>query len=137
VVPVTGDVAWLCTGGSYLGSTPGLQVDTQFQGIKGFFTGESVSFVRVSGTGQMLVAAFGRIVEIDVEDALTVDTGHVVAFQESLKYEVGKAGGSWLQSWLAGEGIVLHFSGRGKLLAQSHNLNEFGKELGPLLPEKG
>jgi uncharacterized protein (TIGR00266 family) len=136
VVDVNGDVAWLCTGGSYFASTPQLQIDTQFQGLKGFFTGESISFVKVSGVGQLYLAAFGRIEVIDVEDEVTVDTGHVVAFQDCLEYTIGKAGGSWIQSWLAGEGIVMHFSGRGQLLVQSHNLKEFGKSLGPLLPSR-
>ncbi len=136
VVTLTDDVAWLCTGGSYLGSTMGLVVDTRFQGLKGFFSGESISFVHVSGRGHMLVGAFGRVIDLDVEDELTVDTGHVVAFEETLDYTIGKAGKSWLQTWLAGEGLVIHFKGQGKVLVQSHNLKEFGKELGPMLPPR-
>jgi uncharacterized protein (TIGR00266 family) len=132
-----GSVAWLCAGGSYLGSAPSLQLDTQFQGLKGLFTGESLSYLRVSGAGPLLLSAFGRIAEVNVEDALTVDTGHVVAFEETLEYSVGKAGGSWLHSWLAGEGIVMHFRGTGKLLVQSHNPDAFGRALGPRLPPKG
>ena len=75
---------WLCAGGSYLGSSAGLKVDTKFQGFKGFVTGESPVFLEVSGSGQLLVNAFGRLVEFDVEDALTVDTGHLVAFESTL-----------------------------------------------------
>jgi uncharacterized protein (TIGR00266 family) len=135
-VVLRGDVPWLCAGGSYFASTPGLSIDTQFQGLKGFFTGESISYVKVSGSGRMLVTAFGRIDEIDVQEDITVDTGHVVAFEDTLEYTIGKAGGSWIQSWLAGEGLVMHFSGRGKILVQSHNLSEFGKALGPLLPQR-
>jgi uncharacterized protein (AIM24 family) len=82
------------------------------------------------------VGAFGRIVEHDVEDELIVDTGHVVAFTERLAYSINKVGGSWVQSWLAGEGVVLRFSGRGKMLVQSHNPKEFGGLLGPQLPER-
>lgn len=128
---------WICTGGSYLGSTPGLQINTQFQGLKGFFTGESISFVEVSGTGQLLVNAFGRINQLDVNGALTVDTGHVVAFEDSLSYSPGKAASSWVQSYLSGEGIVLKFTGHGKIYVQSHNPNEFGGLLGPKLPPRG
>jgi uncharacterized protein (TIGR00266 family) len=132
-----GVAGWVCTGGSYLGSTAGLNIDTDFQGLRGMFSGESLSFLNVSGAGTLLVNAFGRIEEVDVSGELTVDTGHVVAFQDSLHYSLGKAGGSWLQSFLAGEGVVLNFSGQGKLYVQSHNPDEFGKTLGPLLPERG
>ena len=128
--------ALLCTGGSYLGSGSDVQIDTQFQGLKGFVSGESISFIRASGSGPLLVGGFGHITCEDVQGELIVDTGHVVAFTEGLQYSASKIGGSWLQSWLAGEGIVLRFSGNGRIWVQSHNPKEFGKRLGPKLPER-
>jgi len=135
-VPVTPEAPWMCAGGSWIGASEGLQLDTRFQGFKGLFTGESLSYMHVSGSGTMLVSAFGRLREVDVDGALTVDTGHVVAFQETLSYRITKAGGSWLHAWLGGEGIVMEFQGRGKLLVQSHNAKEFGRSLGRLLPPR-
>ena len=38
-IEMDGSVDWMCAGGSYLGSTAGLQLDTDFQGFKGFFSG--------------------------------------------------------------------------------------------------
>ena len=136
LIECDGSGQWICTGGSYLGSSAGLNVDTQFQGVKGMFTGESLSFVAVTGQGQLLVNAFGLIVELEVDGALTVDTGHVVAFQSSLDYSLDKAGSSWVQSFLAGEGVVLNFTGRGRIYVQSHNAKEFGQVLGPMLPPR-
>lgn len=135
-LPCDGSTTWVLTGGSYLASTPGLTINTKFQGFKGLLTGESISFVEVTGKGHLLVSAFGRITEIDVDGGLVVDTGHVVAFENTLKYTVSKAGGSWFQSWLAGEGIVLNFEGKGKIYVQSHNPSEFGGLLGPKLPQR-
>ena len=135
-IPCDGVAGWVCAGGSFLGSTDGLNIDTEFQGLRGVFSGESLSFLNVTGAGTLLVNAFGSIEEVNVTDELTVDTGHVVAFQDSLSYSLGKAGGSWIQSFLAGEGLVLKFSGHGKLLVQSHNPDEFGRTLGPMLPER-
>ncbi len=134
VVEVEPHTNWLCAGGSYLASAPEVQLDTQFQGFKGFFGGEKLFFVEASGSGPLLVSAFGRLVENQVDGELTVDTGHVVAFESGLEYQVTKAGKSWFQSWLAGEGLVMKFSGQGRLLTQSHNPTEFGASLGPLLP---
>lgn len=126
----------LCTGGSYLGSGVDVQIDTQFQGFKGLLTGESISFIHASGSGPMLVGGFGRISQEDVQGELVVDTGHVVAFTDGLQYSISRVGGSWLQTWLAGEGFVLRFSGNGRVWLQSHNPSEFGKALGPQLPER-
>ncbi|MHB8973939.1 MAG: TIGR00266 family protein [Pirellulaceae bacterium] len=135
-IDVDPSTRWLCAGGSYLGSSAGLKIDTQFQGLKGFATGESLVFVEVSGSGQLLVNAFGRIVDSEVEGSLTVDTGHLVAFESTLQYSITKAGNSWIQSWLAGEGVVMNFSGRGRIVTQSHNPREFGAALGRLLPPR-
>ncbi len=136
LVEVGADADWYCSGGSYLGSTQGLAVDTEFQGFKGLLSGESLFFLRVSGTGQLLVSSFGRIVQMEVEEPTTVDTGHLVAFESSLSYTIRKAAGSWLQSMFSGEGLVMQFTGRGRILTQSHNPKEFGTRLGPLLPTR-
>jgi uncharacterized protein (TIGR00266 family) len=135
-IPVETSEPWICAGGSYLASGPGLQVETQFQGLKGLFTGESLFFVEVSGQGPLLVSAFGFLEEIPITDGLIVDTGHVVAFTAGLEYTLEKAGGSWIQSWLAGEGVVLRFSGEGRVLVQSHNPKEFGQTVGGRLPAR-
>jgi uncharacterized protein (TIGR00266 family) len=135
-VDVDGGRAWMCSGGSYLGSDSNLFLDLQFQGLKGLFSGENLFFVKVEGRGDLLVNAYGRITEVEVDGELTVDTGHVVAFEDSLSYKLTKATDSWVQSFLAGEGFVLRFSGKGKLLVQSHNPKEFGSRLGKRLPPR-
>jgi uncharacterized protein (TIGR00266 family) len=133
VVPGTG---WMCAGGSYLGSDANLALDLQFQGLKGLVSGERLFFVKVEGQGDLLVNAYGGITEVEVDGELIVDTGHVVAFEETLAYKLTKASNSWVQSYLAGEGFVLHFRGQGKLLVQSHNPKEFGSRLGKHLPPR-
>jgi uncharacterized protein (TIGR00266 family) len=136
IIECDGTRKWLCTGGSYLASSPELAINTQFQGLKGLFTGESISFVEVSGVGKLLVSGFGHVIRLQVSGGLIVDTGHVVAFEDSLSYTPTKAGSSWIQSFLASEGVVLQFSGNGALYVQSHNPSGFGKSLGPSLPPK-
>jgi uncharacterized protein (TIGR00266 family) len=135
-IDLDGSTDWLCAGGSYLGSSAGLQLDTQFQGFKGFLSGEAPFFMKVSGVETLLVSAFGRIAEQQLDGDLVVDTGHVVAFEDSMDFSLSKAGSSWIQSFLAGEGIVLNFEGEGRILTQSQNLTEFGKVLGPMLPAR-
>lgn len=135
-VGVTSATPWLCAGGSYLGSDAELALDLRFQGLKGLLSGERLFFVQVAGDGDLLVNAYGRISEVEVDGELVVDTGHVVAFEETLQYSLRKVTRSLVQSFLSGEGFVLHFSGRGKLLVQSHNPKEFGSRLGKRLPPR-
>jgi len=123
---------WMATGGSFLVACGDVSMEARFQGMRGFFSGESLFFLELKGTGKVVVGAFGAIREIEVDGELTVDSGQVVAFESSLEFRATKAGGSWIKSFLAGEGIVL-----GRILVQSHSAPELGRRLGPMLPQRG
>jgi uncharacterized protein (TIGR00266 family) len=121
-------------GSSWLASGPGIDIDATFQGLgKALFSGESVFWVKCSGRGDLLLSSFGAIYEVDVDGSYIVDSGHIVAFEDTLQFKVGKLGDSWITSFLSGEGLVCHFSGQGRLYCQSHNPPSFGKLLGPEL----
>ena len=81
----------------------------------------------------MILNSFGAVYPIQVNGEYIVDTGHIVAFEESLTYEVSKAGKSWISSFLGGEGLVCKFRGQGTVWCQSHNAGSFGTALGPSL----
>ncbi|TAL39948.1 MAG: TIGR00266 family protein [Spirochaetes bacterium] len=120
---------------SYLGGSPSLEIDTKFQGLKGFFSGESLFFLKVTGNGPLLISSYGGIEELPVQGEILVDTGHIVGFQEGLSYEIRKLGG-WKSFFLGGEGLVAHFKGSGKLWVQSRNIPAFTKWLAEKLPPK-
>jgi len=121
---------------SYLAGSNGVDIDLGFQGFKSFFSGESVFWLDISGTGTLLLASFGAIYEIEVNGEYIVDTGHIVAFEKSLKFEITKPGSSWIGAFLGGEGLVCRFKGRGKLFCQTHNPGDFGQLVGSKLPAK-
>ena len=135
-IDLDGSRRWLCFGGSYLGSAPSLELDTQGQGLKGLFSGESLFAITVTGEGPLLVSAYGAIHEADIDGELIVDTGHLVAFEDTLDFEITKAGGSWLRSMLGGEGLVMRVRGKGRLLVQSHDAGSLGRRIGRMLPPR-
>lgn len=121
-------------GSSWLASGPGIEIDASFQGLgKALFSGESVFWVKCIGTGDVLLSSFGAIYEVQVDGGYIVDTGHIVAFEDSLSFSIGKAGKSLIGSFLGGEGLVCKFEGSGTLYCQSHNPPSFGNTLGPKL----
>lgn len=120
---------------SFLAGPADLEFDTKFQGMKGFLTGESLFFLKLSGSGEVLLSSYGGIEEIEVKDSMIVDTGHIVAFSEGLEYKVKKFGG-WKSFLFSGEGLILEFTGNGKIWIQSRNVSGFGKWLGQMLPPK-
>lgn len=125
-------------GKSWMASGPGVEIDTTFQGLgNAILSGEGMFWVKCSGEGDVFVNSFGSIYPIEVSGDYIVDTGHIVAFEDSLSFTVEKASSSWIGSFLSGEGLVCKFSGRGVVYCQSHNPPSFGQYLGPdLLPRK-
>ena len=113
-----------------------MDIDLGWQGFKSFFSGESIFWLSISGQGPLLVTSFGAIYEIDVDGEYVVDTGHIVAFEKTLSFKVGKANPSWIGAFLGGEGLVCRFTGKGKLYCQTHNPGSFGSRVGSQLPPR-
>jgi uncharacterized protein (TIGR00266 family) len=117
-----------------------VEIDTKFQGFKGFFSGESLFLLKASGEGDFWFSSYGAIIEIPVEGDYIVDTAYIVAFEDTLTYNVEMIGGlSWRQlktGILGGEGLVCRFSGKGRLWIQSRNLFSLLNFLNPFRPTK-
>jgi uncharacterized protein (TIGR00266 family) len=120
----------------YLASTPAVDIDLGFQGLKTLFSGESIFWLTASGTGLVLLSAFGSMYEVNVDGEYVVDTGHIVAFEKTLNFSISKAGSSWVGAFLGGEGLVCKFQGKGRLFCQTHNPGAFGRLVGSKLPPR-
>jgi len=119
--------------GSFVACSDGVAMDMSWQGFKSFLSGESMFWLRISGTGRVVLSSYGAIYPVEVNGEHIVDTGHIVAFDETLKFSLSKAGKSWITSFLGGEGIVCKFQGKGVVWCQSHNAPSFGHTIGPML----
>ncbi|MCO4771719.1 MAG: TIGR00266 family protein [Deltaproteobacteria bacterium] len=106
--------------GSYLCCTPGVTVDSKWGGAKSFFGGEGLFMLKCTGEGDLWISSYGAIHPIDVQGTYVVDTSHIVAFEESLTFNVRSVGG--LKSlFFSSEGLVCEFSGHGRLWIQTRN----------------
>lgn len=120
-------------GGSYVASSPDIDINMNWQGFKSLLSKESLFWLGIKGKGTVVLNSFGAVYPIQVNGEYIVDTGHIVAFEESLNFSLTKAGKSWLSSVLGGEGLVCKFKGQGTVWVQSHNTSSFGNILGPKL----
>lgn len=134
-IPLDGEHDLIVQGSSYLASSEGIDIDTKWGGFKSFFGGEGLFMVRLSGSGDVFVNSYGAVFTKKVEEEYIVDTGHIVAFPESLEYDIKRVGG-WKSTFLSGEGLVCKFRGKGTLYMQTHNPPGFGKKLGNMLPPR-
>ena len=124
-------------GSSYLACEHDIEVDLGWQGFKAILSGERVFWVNLKGKGKVIVCSFGAIYPVEVDGEYIIDTGHIVAFNDTLNFTITKAGKSWLHSFLGGEGLVCKFHGKGTVWCQSHNPKSFGTTLTPNLKSRG
>lgn len=130
--------ALVLTRGAWLASDVGVKLDTQFGGAKMFIGGEGVFTVKCSGQGEVVASAYGAIDHhsLGPGEGLTVDTGHLVAYEDGMQVNIRKAGTGILNSLKSGEGLVMDFIGPGDVITQSRNPAGFASFVASLLPQR-
>jgi uncharacterized protein (TIGR00266 family) len=132
--------------GSYLAGHPSLAVNIQGS-MKGMLSGEGLFLLTIQGSGLLLLSSFGAIHEksLGPGEEYIVDTGHIVAFEETVTYRIEKATGATqgiggflsglVKSAMTGEGFVCRYRGPGKIYIQTRQMPSFAKQLLPFLPK--
>jgi uncharacterized protein (TIGR00266 family) len=129
-IDVTPDRPFFLRRGSWIANSHGVEVDTQWGGMANLFGGEGGFGFRASGQGQALVSIYGAVDVMDLEanDVVTIDTGHVVAYDLGVRFQMRRAAqGRSIQSMKSGEGWVFDFYGPGRVLLQSRNPEAFAQ----------
>ena len=126
---------YMISDGAFLAATEGVDLEVKSQGLGRAILGDSGGFfvMATQGSGQVAVSGFGSVRELEVAEgqSLVVDNGHLVAWDCSLDYELSintsHTGlfGKLINSQITGEGIVLKFRGRGKVIVCSRNKGGF------------
>ncbi len=89
--------------------------------------------METSGNGLVVVSTYGDVMEYELNNnSVTIDNGHVVAWESSIRYEPKIASGMF--GFTTGEGIVLEFTGTGKIYIATRNLQGTAESLIPFLP---
>ncbi|MDS4029629.1 MAG: TIGR00266 family protein [Candidatus Contendobacter sp.] len=132
-----GATCYILSDGAFVAAESGVDLRVRAQNIGnalfaqtgGFFVGEA------TGKGKLAVSGFGSGFILDVEPSkdVIIDNAHVVAWDSQLRYEISvpnRQGGGGLfnrlvNSVTSGEGVVLRFSGQGKVIICSRNRDAF------------
>lgn len=125
--------------GSWLASAMSVEFDTKWGGFRNMFGSEGGFVVRASGSGPILVSCYGALDVFDLAagETFTLDTGHMVAYEDSVQMGLRKVTGGLVQTFKSGEGIVFDFTGPGKVWTQSRNPNELLGWITAALPNSG
>jgi uncharacterized protein (TIGR00266 family) len=116
--------------GAFMLHSPGVELTGKWQGAKGFFSGQGLVLLKASGTGDIFFNSYGAILSIDVTEEFIVDTGYIVAFEDTLEYRVTvlpglRSGGKLKSFFFGGEGLVCQFRGQGRVWVQTRHPQSF------------
>jgi uncharacterized protein (TIGR00266 family) len=122
--------------GSYLCSTATVEIDTKWGGFKNLAGGEGGFLLHATGSGHVVVACYGALdlVTLTGGESFVIDSGHVVAFDPSVSYTTRKASTGLMNTLKSGEGLVMEFTGPGRVWVQTRNPGEFIAWLTTVLP---
>ncbi|MCK1796634.1 TIGR00266 family protein [Streptomyces sp. XM4193] len=125
--------------GSWLSSSDGIELDTRWGGFKNLAGGEGGFLVHGEGRGQVLAACYGAVdqIELAAGERIVLDSGHLVAFDDSVSYTTRKVAGGVMQTLKSGEGLVFEFTGPGLLWSQSRDPRALLAWLAGALPARG
>jgi uncharacterized protein (TIGR00266 family) len=120
--------------GAWMAGNPDMNVSTKGS-LKGMVSGEGLFLQKITGTGDVFLATFGAVIEksLAADEEYVVDTGAMVAYEESVTYKITKAAKGLLSSFMSGEGLVCRFKGPGKVWIQTRNLGPLAKLIQPYM----
>lgn len=99
----------------------------------GFFGGEGFVLEKLTGPGTVFIHGGGDFIDFTLppNEVLQVDTGSVVAFEDTVDYDIERAGGI-RTALFGGEGLFLAtLRGPGRVIVQSMTLAKMRRELAP------
>jgi uncharacterized protein (TIGR00266 family) len=125
---------WNVAPRSFIAYSGPIDMQMRWGSLKAVFSRGGVQFLDLSGEGELWLAGYGAIDEVEVNGSYVIDSGHIVAFEKSLHFDIRHASGHIGDTPIPGEGLVLELSGNGKVLVQTRNLGALTSWVGRQLP---
>lgn len=131
----------ICQKGAFLCAQEGVNLNITFtkKFSAGLFGGEGFILEDLTGQGIAFLEIDGDMVEkiLQPGEVLKVDTGNVVAFDRTVKYEVETVKGLG-NIFFGGEGLFLtKLVGPGRVILQTQNIAEFAGRIARFIPTSG
>lgn len=126
--------------GSFLCAEDSIETSVTFSKkfSAGLVGGEGFILQKAKGNGMLFLEVDGDPIEKELMpgEVLKVDTGNVVAFEQTVSYEVEMVKGIG-NIFLGGEGLFLtRLVGPGKVILQSQNFGDFVGRIVPFIPNR-
>lgn len=120
-LPLAGAGGYFLTSGAFLACDDRVQIEMKYGGFKGWLSQKGFFLMHVAGEGHLFLASYGAVIQRDLADGerIVVDNRYVIAFSDSIKFELVKASKSLGHSIMSGEGLVNRYTGPGRMFYQT------------------
>jgi uncharacterized protein (TIGR00266 family) len=127
---VDGESGYYLTRGSYLANIGDCELKIKYSGLKGLMSRKGLFLMHAIGEGSVFCQAYGAVVEQELADGehFLVDNRFMIAFSDTVSYQLVKATKSVKDTLMSGEGLVNKYTGPGRLFYQTR-----GKQTGGIL----
>ena len=129
---------WICQKSSFLVGVPSIRLNVEWtkKFSAGLFGGEGFILQRIHGEGKVFLETAGSVIKKDLKpgEVIKVDTGNVVAFNRSIRYEIETVKG-FKNIFFGGEGLFLtKLTGPGTVYLQTLTMQNVAGRLIPYIP---
>jgi uncharacterized protein (AIM24 family) len=114
-----------------------VEIVTKWGGMSNLIGSEGGFLIKAQGDGVVVLGCYGAmdVMELAVGQQVVVDSGHLVAYDETVKSNLRRAvEGKTVQSLKSGEGLVFEFTGPGRIMTQTRNPGALILHLTEVLP---
>src|SRR3954453_18201742 len=124
------------TKASYLGSAKAVEIDSSWGGFKNMWGGEGGFLLHATGQGPVGAAGYCGLDTgaLQAGETYVLDSGHLVGYTGTMQFVTRKVTKGLMQTFKSGEGLVMEFTGPGRIYAQTRNPDEFIGWLTAVLP---
>jgi uncharacterized protein (TIGR00266 family) len=136
-IELDGTQSYILQKDGFFAGSEDIRITTKMQNLaQGIFSGEGFFVIRASGSGTLFVSSYGAIHPLDIApgEEVVVDNCHLVAWPETMSYNIEKAASGWISSFTSGEGLVCRFRGPGRVLIQTRNPRGFASWIRQFMP---
>ena len=135
---LTNGEEWICQKSSFLVGVPSIRLNVEWtkKFSAGLFGGEGFILQRIHGEGKVFLETAGSVIkrELKAGEVIKVDTGNIVAFNRSVRYEIETVKG-FKNIFFGGEGLFLtKLTGPGTVYLQTLTMQNVAGRLIPYIP---
>ncbi len=120
-LPISDDNSFYLAQGSFLASTSDISITYKHAGLRGILSRKGLYVLQAEGTGDVFVASYGAIItrELKEDESFVIDNRFVVAFSESVQFQLIRASKDLVGDAYPGGGLVNQYTGPGTVIYQS------------------